>query len=65
MTDVQTVPMTEIRRVYVLICEFEIIPKTISTRNRGAYIIMGELISAYVYVSITATSCILADTGID
>ncbi|CAF2967999.1 unnamed protein product [Rotaria sp. Silwood2] len=39
---------TSVRRLYVLLCGFEILPKTVSTRNLGANIIMSEPISAYL-----------------
>lgn len=55
--------ITGVRRLYVLLCGFEIIPKTISTRNLGAHIIMSEPISAYLLD--TTIGWIMVDTGID
>ena len=54
---------TAVRRLYVLLCGFEIIPKTISTRNLGAHIIMSEPISAYLLD--TTAGWMLVDSGID
>ncbi|CAF1314645.1 unnamed protein product [Didymodactylos carnosus] len=55
--------MTSVRRLYVMLCGFEIIPKTVSTRNLGANIIMSEPISAYLLD--TTEGWILIDTGLD
>ncbi|CAF1414963.1 unnamed protein product [Adineta ricciae] len=55
--------ITSIRRLYVLLCGFEIIPKTISTKNLGGNIIMSEPISAYLLD--TTAGWILIDSGID
>ncbi|CAF0789129.1 unnamed protein product [Rotaria sp. Silwood1] len=54
---------TSVRRLYVLLCGFEILPKTVSTRNLGAHIIMSEPISAYLLD--TTEGWILVDSGID
>ncbi|CAF2563112.1 unnamed protein product [Rotaria sp. Silwood2] len=54
---------TSVRRLYVLLCGFEILPKTVSTRNLGANIIMSEPISAYLLD--TTEGWILVDSGID
>ncbi len=37
--------MTSVRRLFVLLCGYEILPKTISTRDRGERFIMSEPIS--------------------
>jgi N-acyl homoserine lactone hydrolase len=55
--------MTSVRRLFVLLCGFEILPKTVSTRNRGANIIMSEPIS--VYLLDTESGWILIDAGVD
>ena len=55
--------VTEVRRLYVLLCGFEILPKTISTRDRGANIIMSEPISAYLLD--TTAGWVMVDTGLD
>jgi N-acyl homoserine lactone hydrolase len=55
--------MTSVRRLFVLLCGYEILPKTISTRDRGARFIMSEPIS--VYLLDTDSGWILLDTGFD
>lgn len=40
--------MTTIRKLYVLLCGYEILAKTISTRDRGARFMLCEPISAYL-----------------
>ena len=55
--------MTHVSRLYILLCGYEIIPKTISTRDRGARFIMSEPISAYLLE--TGQGYILIDTGIN
>lgn len=52
-----------VQRLYVLLCGFEIIPKTVSTRGRGARFVMSEPISAYLIE--TNEGLILFDTGIN
>ncbi|CAF1091330.1 unnamed protein product [Adineta steineri] len=54
---------SSVRRLYVLLCGFEIIPKTVSTRNLGANIIMSEPITAFLLD--TTDGWILVDCGID
>lgn len=54
---------TGVRRLFVLLCGFEIIPKTISTHGRGERFIMSEPISAYLLD--TTSGWILLDTGLD
>lgn len=55
--------MSQVSKLYVLLCGFEILPKTISTRNRGERFILSEPISAYLLE--TAQGFILIDTGIN
>ncbi len=55
--------MTMVSRLYVLLCGFEIIPKTISTRDRGGRFIMSEPISAYLLE--TDYGYVLVDTGVN
>jgi N-acyl homoserine lactone hydrolase len=55
--------MTAIRRLYVLLCGFEILPKTISTRNLGGRFILSEPIS--VYLLETDSGWVLLDAGVD
>ena len=40
--------MTSVRRLFVLLCGFEIIPKTVSTRDIGARFIISVPITAYL-----------------
>ncbi len=55
--------MTQISKLYVLLCGFEIIPKTVSTRNRGSRFVMSEPISVYLLES--SQGLVLVDTGIN
>lgn len=50
-------------KLYVLLCGFEIIPKTVSTRDRGQSFILSVPISAYLIE--TANGLVLFDTGIN
>ena len=54
---------TSIRRLYVLLCGFEILPKTISTRHRGSRFILSEPVCAYLL----DTDCgwVLLDAGLN
>lgn len=54
---------TQVSRLYVLLCGFEIIPKTVSTRDRGDRFLMSEPIS--VYLLETTQGLILVDTGVN
>src|SRR5579859_3976947 len=54
---------TSVRRLFVLLCGFEFLPKSISTRNMGENFIMSEPISAYLLD--TESGWILLDTGFD
>jgi N-acyl homoserine lactone hydrolase len=55
--------MTDVRRLYVLLCGFEILPKTISTRDRGARFILSEPVCAYLLD--TAQGWVLLDAGLN
>src|SRR5437868_9890630 len=55
--------MTSIRRLYVLLCGFEIIPKTVSTRDIGARFIISVPITAYLLD--TSEGWVLFDAGLD
>jgi len=55
--------MTSVRRLFVLLCGFEIIPKTVSTAGRGERFIMSSPISAYLLD--TEEGWVLIDTGFD
>lgn len=56
--------MTEARKLYFLLCGFEIIPKTVSTKNRGARFVMSEPIGAFL-VERANGEFFLFDTGIN
>ncbi|WP_238365711.1 N-acyl homoserine lactonase family protein [Mesobacterium pallidum] len=55
--------MTDIRRLYVLLCGYEIIPKTVSTRDLGARFVLSVPITAYLLD--TASGWVLFDTALD
>lgn len=55
--------MTQVLKLYVLLCGFEIIPKTISTRDRGERFMISSPISAYLLE--TKQGYVLIDTGIN
>ncbi len=55
--------MTSVKRLFVLLCGFEIIPKTVSTHNIGARFIISVPISAYLLD--TDNGWVLFDTGLD
>ncbi|MCU0493943.1 MAG: N-acyl homoserine lactonase family protein [Chloroflexaceae bacterium] len=55
--------MTSIQKLYVLLCGYEIGPKTISTRNRGDRFIVALPISAYLLE--TRQGLVLVDTGVN
>ncbi len=55
--------MTEASRLYIFLCGYEILPKTVSTRDRGARFIMSEPVCAYLIE--TAGGLVLFDTGIN
>jgi N-acyl homoserine lactone hydrolase len=54
---------TSIRRLFVLLCGFEILPKTISTRGRGGRFILSEPVC--VYLLDTASGWVLLDAGMN
>jgi N-acyl homoserine lactone hydrolase len=54
---------TSVRRLFVLLCGYEVLPKTISTRDRGRRFLLSEPISAYLLD--TDSGWILIDTGFD
>ncbi len=54
---------TSVRRLYVLLCGFEIIPKSISTRDRHADIVISVPITAYLLD--TTEGWVLFDAGLD
>ena len=54
---------TSIRRLFVLLCGFEILPKTISTRGRGGRFILSEPVCAYLLD--TASGWVLLDAGLN
>lgn len=53
--------MTEARRLYVLLCGYEILHKTVSTRDKGGRFIMSEPICAYLIE--TTRGYVLFDAG--
>jgi N-acyl homoserine lactone hydrolase len=55
--------MSQIRRLFVLLCGFEILPKTISTRGRGGRFILSEPVC--VYLLDTASGWVLLDAGMN
>lgn len=55
--------MTLVRRLFVLLCGFEIIPKTVSTRNRGEGFILSEPVCSYLLD--TELGWVLLDAGIN
>ena len=55
--------MTQARKLYFLLCGFEILPKTVSTKNQGARFVMAEPIGAFLVE--TTAGYFLFDTGID
>ncbi len=54
---------TAVRRLFVLLCGFEILPKSISTRGRGSRFILSEPVCAYLLD--TARGWILLDAGLN
>ncbi|MCC6826806.1 MAG: N-acyl homoserine lactonase family protein [Novosphingobium sp.] len=56
-------PATDIRRLFVLLCGYEILPKTISTRGQGARFILSEPVCAYLLD--TASGWVLLDAGMN
>lgn len=54
---------TSIRRLYVLLCGFEILPKTVSTRGIGGRFILSEPVCAYLLD--TTRGWVLLDAGLN
>jgi N-acyl homoserine lactone hydrolase len=54
---------TSVRRLFVLLCGYEFLPKSVSTRNLGRRFVMSEPISAYLLD--TDSGWILLDAGFD
>ncbi|WP_437970032.1 N-acyl homoserine lactonase family protein [Sorangium sp. So ce260] len=54
---------TEVSRLYVLLCGYEILEKTVSTRDRGGRFVLAEPVSAYLLE--TARGHVLVDTGLN
>ena len=55
--------MTDVNRLFVLLCGYEVLPKTISTRDRGGRFIIAEPVCAYLID--TRAGWVLLDTGIN
>lgn len=55
--------MSDVRRLYVLLCGYEVLRKVISTRNSGERFVLAEPVCAYLLD--TAQGWVLLDTGID
>jgi N-acyl homoserine lactone hydrolase len=55
--------VTDVRRLYVLLCGYEILRKTISTRDRGRRFVLAEPVCAYLLD--TAEGFVLLDAGYD
>lgn len=55
--------ITRVRRLFVLLCGFEILPKTISTKGVGGRFILSEPVCAYLLD--TEEGWVLLDTGMD
>jgi N-acyl homoserine lactone hydrolase len=53
--------MTEVLRLYVLLCGYELLEKTISTKGRGSRFVLAEPISAYLLQ--TTSGYVLIDAG--
>ena len=53
---------TAVRRLFVLLCGYEILPKTVSTRDRGRDFILSEPVCAYLLD--TAQGWVLLDAGL-
>jgi N-acyl homoserine lactone hydrolase len=54
---------TSVRRLFVLLCGFEILPKTVSTRDSGGRFILSEPVCAYLLD--TAQGWVLLDAGLN
>lgn len=56
-------PSTAVRRLFVLLCGYEILPKTVSTRARGGRFILSEPVCSYLLD--TAAGWVLLDAGMN
>jgi N-acyl homoserine lactone hydrolase len=54
---------TDVRRLFVVLCGFEILPKSISTRDRGRRFILSEPVCAYLLD--TTRGWVLLDAGLN
>ncbi len=54
---------TSVNRLFVLLCGYEILPKSISTRDRGRRFILSEPVCAYLLD--TASGWVLLDAGLN
>ncbi|HWJ36039.1 MAG TPA: N-acyl homoserine lactonase family protein [Steroidobacteraceae bacterium] len=55
--------MTSVKRLFVLLCGFEVLPKSISTRDRGGRFILSEPVCAYLLD--TLEGWLLLDAGMN
>lgn len=55
--------MTDVRRLYILLCGYEILPKSVSVRGAPSSLLMCEPVCAYLLE--TARGWVLFDAGID
>lgn len=55
--------MTNVKRLFVLLCGYEMLPKSVSTKGRGEGFILSEPICAYLLD--TAEGFVLIDTGLN
>ena len=55
--------MTDVTRLYIFLCGFEILRKTVSTRDRGGRFVMSEPVCCYLIE--TASELLLFDTGLN
>ncbi|WP_438019348.1 hypothetical protein WMF18_09880 [Sorangium sp. So ce315] len=53
----------EVSRLYILLCGYEILEKTVSTRDRGGRFLLAEPVSAYLLE--TARGHVLIDAGLN
>ena len=54
---------THVSRLFVLLCGFEILPKTVSTRGRGGRFILSEPVCAYLLD--TRSGWVMLDAGMN
>jgi N-acyl homoserine lactone hydrolase len=55
--------VTSVKKLYILLCGFEIVPKTVSTQGLGERFVLSLPISAYLVE--TTTGFVLLDTGMN